>query len=219
MEYILLKGIVTGLILSIMLGPVFFLLIETSIRKGIRSAFYFDLGVFSSDFIYISVAYIFYHEISSLLSGSHIFLFKAIGGLVFIAYGVIALKKKRQSKIEESDNLEIDNSNNHEFWSNFIKGFILNFANPMIILYWLSVITIGIQREQNIMGIDPIILYMATILLTFFAVDVGKIFAAKKLQPVVTPQLLKNINFFIAIILIGFGAVLTTQGLIYFVKL
>lgn len=213
----MLKGFVTGLILSIMLGPVFFLLIETSIRKGIRSAIYFDLGVLSSDVLYILIAYIFFHEISHLLEGSHIFLFKAIGGFVFIAYGVLSLRGKMNSNKEKEAEKEI--GNNREFWVNYIKGFLLNFANPMIIIYWLSVITIGIQKENDIMGIDPILIYMAMILVTFFSIDIFKIFTAKKLQPFVTPTLMKNINRFISIILIGFGVILVIQGVVYFAKL
>ena len=38
-------GIPWGVLLSFMIGPVFFILIETSILKGFRAAFVFDLGV------------------------------------------------------------------------------------------------------------------------------------------------------------------------------
>ena len=46
---LVLKGIVTGFILSIMVGPVFFVLLETSIKKGVRAALAFDLGVLLND--------------------------------------------------------------------------------------------------------------------------------------------------------------------------
>lgn len=217
MEYILLKGIVTGLILSIMLGPAFFLLIETSIRKGIKPAIFFDLGVFSSDILYILVAYIFFHEISHILDGSHVFIFKAIGGIIFIFFGALSIKGKLNKSNNDASG-EDSNKLGMGFWENYIKGFLLNFANPMIILYWLSVITIGIQKNTYSLGIDPVIIYMCTILLTFFSIDLFKIFAAKKLQPFVTPTLLININRFVSIILIGFGAVLFIQGVLYFIQ-
>ena len=53
------KGVVTGFILSIMIGPVFFVLLETSIRKGIRAAIAFDLGVILNDIVYIGIAFFF----------------------------------------------------------------------------------------------------------------------------------------------------------------
>ena len=41
----ILAGIPWGILLSFMIGPVFFILLETSIIKGFRAALVFDLGV------------------------------------------------------------------------------------------------------------------------------------------------------------------------------
>ncbi|MFN5982117.1 MAG: LysE family transporter, partial [Fluviicola sp.] len=70
MVELILKGVLTGFILSIMIGPVFFVLLETSIRKGVRAALAFDLGVLLSDLIYVLIAFIFSSEITKLTSGS-----------------------------------------------------------------------------------------------------------------------------------------------------
>ena len=43
----ILTGLPWGIFLSFMIGPVFFILIETSITKGFRAALAFDLGIFS----------------------------------------------------------------------------------------------------------------------------------------------------------------------------
>ena len=56
---LILKGVVTGFVLSIMIGPVFFVLLETSIKKGVRAALALDLGVLLSDLLYILIAYVF----------------------------------------------------------------------------------------------------------------------------------------------------------------
>jgi threonine/homoserine/homoserine lactone efflux protein len=45
----ILSGIPWGLFLSFMIGPVFFILLETSIIKGFRAALVFDLGVVLGD--------------------------------------------------------------------------------------------------------------------------------------------------------------------------
>ena len=68
---LILKGIVTGFILSIMIGPVFFVLLETSIRRGVRAALTVDIGVFLSDVIYVLIAYIFYSQVSAIVSGEN----------------------------------------------------------------------------------------------------------------------------------------------------
>ena len=46
-----------GFFLSFMIGPVFFILIETSITKGIKAALTFDLGVILADVTFILIAY------------------------------------------------------------------------------------------------------------------------------------------------------------------
>ena len=43
-----------GVMLAFTIGPVFFLLIETSITKGIRSALAFDFGAISGDIFLFS---------------------------------------------------------------------------------------------------------------------------------------------------------------------
>ena len=66
---LLLKGLVTGFILSIMIGPVFFVLLETSIRRGVKAALWMDFGVLISDLVYILIAYVFYKEVEDLNAG------------------------------------------------------------------------------------------------------------------------------------------------------
>ena len=41
----ILRGIPFGLLLAFTIGPVFFVLLETSVTKGFKSALIFDLGV------------------------------------------------------------------------------------------------------------------------------------------------------------------------------
>ena len=64
MDYVL-QAIGIGFLLSVMVGPVFFILLETSITKGIRAALILDFGVFISDVIYILFAFIFASQIKS----------------------------------------------------------------------------------------------------------------------------------------------------------
>ena len=88
-----LKAIPIGFGLAFMIGPVFFMLIQTSILKGARAAIVFDLGVITADVIFILFAYF----------GSHQFLMKVkddpnlyfIGGGILFIYGLgMFLKRK-----------------------------------------------------------------------------------------------------------------------------
>ena len=54
---IILNGVGLGLALSILLGPVFFALIHTSISKGFREGFIMAIGIVVSDATYLTIAF------------------------------------------------------------------------------------------------------------------------------------------------------------------
>jgi threonine/homoserine/homoserine lactone efflux protein len=98
-----------------------------------------------------------------------------------------------------------------------IKGFFLNFANPLVIFYWFSVITLG--AKSTVDGDTDnyaILYYIAVILITFFSFDLLKIFGAKKLRPLVTDKVLVILNHFIGIVFVAFGVFLLAQGIVGF---
>jgi len=203
------KAVVTGLILSMMIGPAFFLLLETSIKKGIRTALFFDFGILTSDLIYISIAYVFYAEVAKIMEG-HNELLKIIGGVLFIVFGAISIIKKPSIKNQE----EIDNSSqsNKDNWLQFLKGLMLNMANPMVIFYWFSVMALSAKHGAN--NTFETILFIGIMLSVFFSIDLLKIIGAKKLRPFITDPVLRSLNRITGSILCLFGLVLLLQGLL-----
>ena len=61
------KGILFGIIISFMLGPAF-IFIETSIKKGFKAAVFLDLGILSSDAIYLLSAFFIAEKINFWLT-------------------------------------------------------------------------------------------------------------------------------------------------------
>jgi threonine/homoserine/homoserine lactone efflux protein len=53
----ILLAIPLGILLCFMIGPVFFVLLETAAIKGFRAALVFDAGVVSADLVFIAIAY------------------------------------------------------------------------------------------------------------------------------------------------------------------
>lgn len=207
---LVLKAIVTGLILSIMLGPAFFVLLETSIRKGIRAALAFDAGVLISDLVYIVIAYVFVKQVAGLTSGGDNALIKLVGGILFIIYGIYSYRKKVKEHSFNSTQAKLRYSK--DYWILFVKGLVLNLANPLVIFYWFSVMALGKTSSKDAFTGWDMFFYISIILLVFFAIDVLKIFGAKKLRPFITTAVLKSLNRIIGIVLVSFGVFLIVNS-------
>lgn len=201
------SGIPLGIFLSFMIGPVFFVLLETSAVKGFRAALVFDLGVVTADIVFISLAYFSsYRLIQTIKNDPAIYIF---GGILMLTYGLVSyLKIKKATKnLDEKVILEITKNN---YGSLFIKGFLLNFINVGVLLFWfLVLITFGpkLQLETTRM-----IIFFATVIGTYLLVDIGKIILAKQLKSKMTPINILKIKKLISILLIVFGLVLMFQG-------
>lgn len=206
------KGIITGLILSIMVGPVFFVLLETSIRKGIKAAVFFDLGVLFNDILYILIAYFFYQQVSTIMEHEDTSFLQGVGGVLFVLYGVYYLVWKKVDA-QDLDTSFGGKQNTKGYILLFIKGFLLNLANPMVVFYWFSVMTIAYgdsSWDRN----TAIIVFVSVIVITFFSIDFLKILGAKKLRPLLDPRRLRFLNKFIGLVFIAFGAFLVFRGII-----
>ena len=92
-----------------------------------------------------------------------------------------------------------------EYVGLFIKGFVLNLANPMVIFYWFSIMTLASSQSQEGAENYSILLFISIVLITFFSVDILKIIGAKYLRPLVTKKVLNGLNKLIGIVFIVFG--------------
>jgi len=208
---LILKGVITGFILSVMIGPVFFVLLETSIRKGIRAGVALDVGVFISDIIYILIAFLFYNEVKSLAEGQSREVAKGIGGALFIGYGLITFFKTPKA-VQLTAMKEREPADWKEYRMLCLKGFLLNLANPLVIFYWFSVLSLGdANRIEGLSSQVVLLLFISIILMTFFSIDMLKILGAKQLRPFITNKLMKSLNQLIGIVFILFGIVLLVQ--------
>jgi threonine/homoserine/homoserine lactone efflux protein len=198
-----------------MIGPVFFLLLETSIRKGVRAALAFDCGVFLSDIIYILLAYVFYNEVANLLDGDNSYMIQVVGGVIFVVFGLMQLLKKPEAMTKE-DTEGINQTKDYLMLG--LKGFLLNFANPAVIVYWFSVIAFGAKKLDNGAkgSSDYMWVYITVLIITFFSIDILKILGAKKLRPFITDRVLTGLNRLTGLIILISGIVIFARGITKF---
>ncbi len=203
------NAIILGFFLSFMIGPVFFMLIQTSILKGARAAIMFNLGVILGDITFIVIAY--YgsrHLLESIKDDPRLFF---IGGLILVVYGLITyFDKSNKKEAENTPLIEIPVSNN--YIKLLFKGFFLNFINIGVLGFWLGlIVVIGPVLKMNP---NHIFWYFTTIIISYFVTDLGKIVLAKKLKKKLTTNVIYKIKKSMGIMLIIFGIGLILKGFI-----
>ena len=204
----ILTAIPLGIFLSFLIGPVFFVLLETSAVKGFRAALVFDLGVVLADIAFILIAYFSsYKLIESLKNDPAIFIF---GGILMLTYGIISFIKLKKLKNEVSEQEIEFVFQKKDYNALFIKGFLLNFINVGVLLFWfLILITVGPKLELET---SRMITFFTSVILTYLFVDTGKIVLAKQLKHKMTPKNTLTIKKIISILLIVFGIAIMLQG-------
>jgi threonine/homoserine/homoserine lactone efflux protein len=187
-----------------MIGPVFFIILETSITKGFRAAVVFDLGVIFSDLLFVLLAYFSSYQLLENLSnqpGLYVF-----GGTLLTAYGIITLLKKNKDKQDKSTIIP-EKINYMEL---FVKGFLLNAINIGVLVFWLGlIIVVGPNLNGNP---KRFLLFFSVLLLTYFITDVFKIILSKRLKKKLTPPIIQNLKKTVSAIIILCGIVLIIKG-------
>lgn len=203
----ILTAIPFGIILAFTIGPVFFVLLETSATKGIKSALIFDFGVILADIFFIVLAFFATNRLMEKINDDPNFLI--FGGVLLVTYGLISFvktSKSFRSIVKEYHKIEFKKN----YGRLFLKGFILNFINIGVLLGWLGFIIIANSITDSQ---DGVIIFLSTILAVYFLVDLGKIAVAKTLRSKLTPKRIFKTKKIIALVILGFGVLLLVQGL------
>ncbi|MGB0973700.1 MAG: LysE family translocator [Flavobacteriaceae bacterium] len=201
------SAIPIGVLLALTIGPVFFVLLETSVTKGFRSALVFDLGVITADIIFIFVAFFSTASILDKVKDDPNLL--VFGGVLLFFYGLFSFIKTSKSYrqiIREHHSVVIKKN----YLELFFKGFLLNFINIGVLGGWIAAIILAKSITTSQEGV---ILFISTILISYIVVDILKIFLAKKLKHKLTPRVVFKMKKIISLVILFIGLALIIQRL------
>lgn len=203
-----LAAIPLGFFLAFLLGPVFFVLLETAALKGFRAAIAFDLGVVLADIVFLLIAYLSTSKLlSSLKNDPALFIF---GGMILATYGLMSFIQTKKTIPLEDETPEVRKLNRSDYFGLAAKGFLLNFINIGVLGFWLGLIIV-FGPTLN-METDRIYVFFSTVLGTYFVIDIFKILLAKKLNRKLTPGRIFKVKRGISILMVIFGGILISRG-------
>ena len=195
---IVLNGIISGIVLAFLIGPVFFTILQTSIERGFWSGFFVAIGVSLSDALYILVSYLGLIQFIEADNFRHYLAYG--GGGVLLAFGIYYLfvKSKRLSHYDQ------EKKHTRSWFKLLAKGFIINGLSPIVLFFWIATVSVATTRLGYTSPNDAII-FFASIVLTVFSTDIIKAKLADKLRVLITPRFIKVMNIVLGLVLVIFA--------------
>ncbi len=199
-----LHGALLGILLSIFVGPIFFVLIRTSINDGFKNALYMIFGIFLSDVGCIFLCYM--GLVQAFANPAYKKWILLGGGIILTVTGLITFLSKK-----EINQNKIDTGGVRSFGL-MIKGFLFNITTPTVILFWIGAVGFAVSSYQG--DRNMVIFYFAGTLFTVLSIDVLKAYLASKIRNWFTPKVMHRINKVTGIGILVFGLVMLVR--VYF---
>lgn len=197
--YMILRGLVIGVVVSAPMGPVGIYCIQRTLDKGRWSGFYTGVGAAISDLIYCLLTGFGMSFIEEFIS-RHRSPIQLMGSLVLVFFGIWLVRKKPDGSIA----LDPDHGAPSRE-GDILKGFALTFSNPLILF-----LIIGLFAQFNFV-IEGIKFYHY--LLGFIGIIAGALgwwwlvsYFVDKLRGHFNQRTMKLINVVVGIIILIFAA-------------
>ncbi len=194
-----LEGLFFGFVLALMIGPVFFILLQTSIERGVMHGLSVGFGETMSDILFLMVYYIGFTHINP---EGWFTRFVGFGGVVILLVaGVLTISKARKNwKYPKTEIPDVSKK------SCFLKGFMVNSFNPFVYVFWAGVM--GVLKNKYAGHPQYIITFCIGIFVLKLLMDIVKAVLAGKIRSRISGPVLHRVSAGIGIILIVYAIVL-----------
>ncbi len=209
------EGIIAGLVLSVFVGPIFFTMLQLGVEHGFKAAFALALGQWTSDLIFIGLAFWSIGFVEHLVDNPEsradfIWYSGTFGGLLLVLFGLGLLLTKSVStsgdaEVEQRlDEIEkkISPKSPLAYLAYFSQGFLINTVNPTPLLFWLSLMGIGVSRNFDSAALAA---SFTTVMIVVIITDLLKIYLAKTIRNRLKAEHFLKVRRLAGLVLAGFG--------------
>ena len=204
MDFNVLTPITVGFFTAFIMGPIFWVLLETSITKGFKAAVAFDLGVMFADVCFIGICYLgSFQLLEDEQNKQGLFV---LGGTILLLYGLFSwINRAKKNK----ENLDIQESKENYFGL-AAKGFAINILNVGVFIFWGGVTIVSSPASGK--SFTSFVLFFSIVLFSYFITDLLKISVANRFKSLLTGKGIVIVNSIVSLILVISGVVLILKG-------
>ncbi len=199
------EGIKVGLILALLIGPIFFAIVQAGVEEGFRAGTAVGLGIWVSDLLFITAVYWGLALITQIVEGPNFGLYLGIGGSITLAaFGLGALLT--MPKAHELPEWSRETVRTSSYYGLMLKGFLINTVNPFTFFFWIGVAsTVVVDGQMELLEARY---FFGGILGTIITTDLIKVLLAKRIRRLLRPAHLLWLRRISGIALIVFAVVL-----------
>lgn len=192
------NGLLTGLVLQLAVGPVFFFIINLALQKTICDGLVGALAVTAVDYFYITLAIL---GVSEILQKKKVKkIFGIISSIVLMIFGAILIKE-----IGTGGQYMTEQVGTMNLFSSFTSVFVLTISSPMTIVFFTSLFTAK-ALEYNYTKKELFLFGLGTGLATFLFMG-ASVMLFSLLGGAIPPLLIQVLNGIVGCLLIGYGGV------------
>ena len=204
MDFNALTPITVGFFTAFIMGPVFWVLLETSITKGFKAAVAFDLGVMFADICFIGVCYLgSFQLLEDEQNKQGLFV---LGGTILLLYGLFSWVNRTKKNKQTLDLKE----SKENYFGLAVKGFAINILNVGVFIFWGGVTIVSSPASGK--SFTSFVLFFSILLLSYFITDLIKISVANRFKTLLTGKGIVIVNTIVSLILVVSGVVLILKG-------
>ena len=203
---LLTNGLLLGLMLTIMVGPIMIALVQTSFENGWKSGIRVGMGIWLSDLLFIAACYIGIKQVRDLTNlPGFTFWVGIIGGVILFSFG-IGLLLKHSTPQEIADQVEEMHLEKFNAW---MRGFLINTVNPFTFIFWTTVSLTVLANETE--RLSSAFLFYGGIMFVVIIGDAMKVFLAEKIRHWLTPKHIHQIRLVSGIAFLLFGVAMVIR--------
>lgn len=198
------KGLLIGIGMSLMLGTVFFSLIQTSILKGWKKGVLIAGGVAISDIIFIILALL---GVQFIAEGERNIWIYGGAVLLLTVLGINMLRKKQTTILYPESRI-----GRAVYY--LTNGFLLNVLNPANFLFWAGLAAMG--RTKWAYETEHLIWFFAGCLVSIFGTEVLISLLAHRIKGHLNVKILLWINRITALVFLGVAVYLVLDLMLHY---
>ncbi len=198
---LLCQGVLMGLALALMVGPILFALVQTSLDRGIGSGLLVGAGIWISDIIFIALIFTGFAYIENVIRLPDFeFYGGVIGGVILLAIGIGMVLSNQVDRQMVPRSRKEKTKDGLNLW---FKGFLINTVNPFTVFFWMGVVSSGLGYEE--FTFEAVGSFFIGLMVTIIITDALKVILAGKIRQKLNEKTILRMRKISGLALIAFG--------------